>query len=184
MALISESNPHAAEANISSLFLGTMDIIPAELWHEAVASYSRGEYIAAVILGGTCAEAAHKFKCRSGGMITQNVHWVTLIANSVTASVIYPHLGRVLDRIRTDYRNKWVHVDIDDISGGFPIPLGAGSRTVTPTSVVIETSPDEYKSIFTSITAQREALNCLWLTAVALHHMYGGIGHIDEPSIP
>ncbi len=184
MPLISESNRVAAESNIASLVLGVVDIIPAELWNEAVESYSRGEYLSAVILGGACAEAAHKFKCRAAGMNTRNVHWKTLIDDSVATKVIYSHIGNVLHRIRPDYRNKWVHVDIDEISSGFPIPPGAGSRRETPTSIEIETSPDEYKSIFTSITAQQEALNCLWLTAVALHHMYGGIGYIDEPSIP
>ncbi|MGA3298239.1 MAG: hypothetical protein ABSD41_12425 [Candidatus Bathyarchaeia archaeon] len=183
MPFLSESDPQAAEANISSLVLSTMDIIPAELWQEAVASYFRGEYLAAVILGGACAEAAHKFKCRFTGMTTQNIHWKPLIGNSVAAGVIYSHVGNILHRIRTDYRNKWVHVDIDDISKGFPIPPGAGSRTATSPDE-IETSPDEYTSILTSVTAQQEALNCLWLTAVALYHMYGGIEYIDEPSIP
>jgi hypothetical protein len=116
-------------------------------------------------------------------MTTQNIHWKPLIGNSVAAGVIYSHVGNILHRIRTDYRNKWVHVDIDDISKGFPIPPGAGSRTATSPDE-IETSPDEYTSILTSVTAQQEALNCLWLTAVALYHMYGGIEYIDEPSIP
>jgi len=116
-------------------------------------------------------------------MITRNVHWVTLLADSLAADVIRPHIRRVLDQIRTDYRNKWIHVDIDEISEVFPVPPNAGSRTETPESIVIETSPDEYKSIFTSTAAQQEALNCLWLTAVALYHMYGGIGYVDDPSI-
>jgi hypothetical protein len=184
MPLFSEASPQAAEISISSLALGAVDIIPAELWDQAVRSYFRCEYLSAVIIGGACAETAHRFKCRSTRMTTQNVHWVTLIRDSVASGVIHPHVGNVLDRIRTDYRNKWIHVDIDEISKRFPIPPGAGSKTATATSVEIETSPDEYKSIFASVAARQEALNCLWLTAVALNHMYGGIGFMNEPSIP
>lgn len=183
MPLVSETDPRAAETTITSLMLGSVDIIPEELWDEAVADYSRGKFLSAAILGGTCAETAHRFKCKSASMVTQNVHWVTLIRDSVASKAISPHVGNVLDRIRTAYRNKWVHVDIDEISKGFPIPPAAGSKTTTPTSTVIETSPNEYKSIFTSLAAKQEALNCLWLTAVALHQMYGGTGYIDEPSI-
>jgi hypothetical protein len=183
MPLVSEADPRAAESAITSLVLGTFDIIPEELWDEAVADYFGGRYLSAAILGGTCAETAHRCKCRSAGMATQNVHWVTLIRDSITSKAISAHVGNVLDRIRTNYRNKWVHVDIDEISKAFPIPSGAGSKATTPTCIVVHTSRDQYKSIFTSLSAKQEALNCLWLTAVALDQMYGGTGYLDEPSI-
>jgi hypothetical protein len=184
LSLVSERNPESAEQGIRDLKLASPDLIPGKLWKEAVAHYFQGEYLSAVIVGGTCAEAAHKSKCRSKGMNTQNVKWANLIDDSVTAKVIIQHVANILNRIREDYRNKWVHVDLDQISSGYTVPITAGTRIETPTETIIESTPEEYKSIFAAAGAQQQALNCLWLTGVALCHFYGGLPHLEEFTIP
>ena len=46
-----------------------------------------------------------------------------------------------------------------------------------------ETTVDEYRSIFTSLLAKQEALDCLWLTAIALFTIYGGMKFLVDPAL-
>lgn len=184
MLLYSELNPLNVEALIRSVKFASPEIIPDKLWEEGITNYFQGHYLSAIILGGTCAEAAHKSRCRTAGMVTRDVKWAKLIDDSVPPKVIIPCVAKVLHRIRINYRNNWVHVDLDEIASGYPIPSTAGRAIVTPSGeTIIQTSYEEYQSIFATVTAQQEALNCLWLTGVTLSYFYGGYPPLFESSI-
>jgi len=144
-----------------------------KLWEGASESFLDGNYLSTVILAGTCAEAAHKSGCRDKGMPTANVRWAKLIVDSVSNGTISSDIGCVLCRIKNVYRNKWVHLDLDEITRGIPIPPTAGSTTQTPQGITMESSSEEYKAIFANTQVEDQALDCLWLTAVSLDWFYG-----------
>jgi hypothetical protein len=175
--------PVQIEAILQKLIFGACDILVEKLWEEAVDGYFGDRYLSAVILGGACAETAHRFKCRYRGLNSRHVHWVDLITNSFNLNIIGDYTSRVLTRIRTDYRNKWVHLDIDEISQGLDIPTSAGVTSTSATTYIRETNADEYRSIFASLLVKQEALDCLWLTAIALYSIYGGEGEIFDPAV-
>jgi hypothetical protein len=168
---------------LRELTFGVSDIIVEKLWEEAKDEYFRGEYLSAVIIGGACAETAHRFHCRFHGIPTHDVRWVDLINQSLARNLVADYIARVLHRIRHDYRNKWVHVDIDEITRGMSIPLTAGLSSSTSATEVRETTEQEYRSIFASLAAKQEALDCLWLTAITLHGIYGGYGFLFDPAV-
>ncbi len=180
--LLSQIYPTQIESILRQVTLGAADIVVERLWEEGNDAFSQGRYLSAVIIGGACAESAHRFHCRYHGMATQNIRWVDLINDSLVRGLIAAYIARVLHRIRVDYRNKWVHVDIDEIVRGMPIPSSAGVSSPA-TAQIHETTVDEYKSIFASLAARQESLDCLWLTSIALHGIYGGVGLLFDPAV-
>lgn len=170
MTLISESNLSEAEKGIKTVAFGpTIDTIVDQLWEQCKTTYfdSPPMYTAALLVGGVCAEAAHRFYCKSKG-VSGNVlkgNWDALIDHSVSKNLLpHPSVGKILHLIRKDYRNPWIHVDLDKISKKVP-----------------NTTMD--KSLTALIFSAQWALDCLWLTAVELSAFYGSVPPLFEPSI-
>jgi hypothetical protein len=170
MSLISQSNPGEAEKGIKlAAFGATIDTIVDQLWEQCKVSYFGNPpmYTAALLVGGVCAEAAHRFHCKSKGVSRSLLKgdWDTLINYSISNQLL-PHssVGKILHLIRQDYRNPWIHVDLDKIS-----------KTVPKTTMDM--------SLTALIFSQQLALDCLWLTSVELSALYGSTPPLFEPSI-
>jgi hypothetical protein len=91
--------------------------------------------------------------------------WEDLISYSASNNVITSQVACALNKIRTDYRNMWVHVDLDKITKADSLG-GTGMG----------------KPITALVLSQQHSLNCLWLTAVALSGLYGTMPPLIEPS--
>jgi hypothetical protein len=131
-------------------------------------AYFSGMFASAAIVSGTCAEPAHRFYCLDHGMgknKAKGMKWEESISYSGSKNVITSQIACVLNKIRTDYRNMWVHVDLDKITKSDPaVQAGMG------------------KSITALVLSQQHSLNCLWLTAVAISGLYGTMPPLLEPS--
>jgi hypothetical protein len=168
MKLVSERAAREAEKNIKSVKFGPkIDTLVDSLWKQATDAYFDGKYTAAVLVGGVCAEAAHRFYCKAKGVPSKRVRgkWEALIRYSVSQNML-PHqsVGAVLDLIRRDYRNPWIHLDINQITK--KVPRSGMDKTLTA-----------------MIFSGQLALNCLWLTAVELSAFYGSYPVLGEPAI-
>lgn len=167
--LLSEKDPKQAESNIKNFSFGpSINIVVETLWDQATQSYFNGMFASAAIVSGTCAEAAHRFYCSESGIgknKVKNMKWEALINYSASKKVIDSPIQCVLNRIRTDYRNMWVHVDLDKITKADPMG-GAGMG----------------KSVTALVLSQQQSLDCLWLTVVVLSRLYGTMPVLFEPS--
>ena len=169
MTLLSEQNPSAAENAIRNPHFGpSIDNIVDSLWDQSVVAYFSNPpmYTAALLVGGVCAESAHRFYCEKK-KVSQSLlkgKWEDLINYSISQKLLPdPSIGRILHLIRKDYRNPWVHIDLDKITEKIP-----------------STGLD--KKLNAMIFSQKVALNCLWLTAAELSAFYGSKPPIMELS--
>jgi hypothetical protein len=168
--LISESNPAEAEKNIRTVKFGsTIDIVVDSLWKECLSAYFHTPPMptVALLVGGVCAEAAHRFYCKEKGASAPLLKgsWEELIDYSTTQKLLpHPSIGKLLNLIRKDYRNPWIHLDLDKITKKLP-------------------STGMNKDLSALIFSPQLALNCLWLTSVELSAFYGSSPPLFEPAI-
>jgi hypothetical protein len=168
MKLLSERNPSQAEKNIKSVSFGPkINVLAGSLWDQATEVYFDGKHTAALLVGGVCAEAAHRFYCKEKGVSSKHIRakWEVLIDYSAKQGILHdPRIGKLLHLLRRDYRNPWIHVNLSQISK--KVPQIGMSKTMTA-----------------MIFSNQLALNCLWLTCVELAAFYGSVPFFSEPSI-
>jgi hypothetical protein len=160
--LVSQLNPKDALSNIQSVKLtASADIVLQALWEQARDSYLDGRYLAAVIVAGTCTEAALRFFCRDKGISSKKVKmkWAELIQYSTKKRILVFAVGRAMSIVRLNYRNPWTHIDLQKITNHSEA-LGLASSTSA------------------LVVSQQQALDCLWLAAVSISRLYG-----SQPSL-
>lgn len=151
--ILSRTDQKIVETLIKGVLLSaSTDIVLDSLWEQARDSYFCRKYIASVLVSGACAEAALRFYCDDVGVSKSKLRMslVDLIRYSVRAKIIPPEVGRALNIVRLNYRNPWVHIDLDKITQS-----GTGD------------------SIEALVLTQSHALDCLWLTAITISTLYG-----------
>lgn len=99
------------------------------LWRQAIECYNQKHFLATVVLGGILAEVAHRAKVQEKGM--ENFRdWGSLIKCSAQCGIVDQRTRELLDKIRKEYRNPWIHLNLKEIENYAPLKFTDAELTV------------------------------------------------------
>ena len=79
-------------------------------WDKTKEAYSETSFLCSIILAGITAELAHKTRLREEYVKTKGRIWAELIKCEKDGET-----RRIAKQIKDDYRNVWVHPDLEEI---------------------------------------------------------------------